>query len=76
MTTMMHELGVKQYRQALEDPRRQEIEPGLIMRPFHVALPGEDQEWHVYCERHPEYGFCGVGGVAREAAYRHGHSAH
>lgn len=47
------------------------IEPDVIvMRPFHEKWTGAEQEWHVYCALHPEFGFCGYeGAVAAEALY-------
>lgn len=74
MSTMA-EIGTRQYQEALKDPRVRTIEPGLIMRPFHFPMPA-GQEWHVYCERHPEFGFCGVEGDAANAALEHGNGSH
>lgn len=65
-------LGDRQYREALADSRMRQIQPGLIMRPFHEQYPNIPQEWHVYCERHPEFGFCGPEWAASEAALEHG----
>jgi hypothetical protein len=70
--TMLVQQGARQYQEALADPRVRTIEPGLIMRPFHLPHPGFDQEWHVYCESHPEFGFCGIESDAADAALTHG----
>jgi|JI10StandDraft_1071094.scaffolds.fasta_scaffold4513517_1 hypothetical protein len=75
MLTDMKAQGLKQYLEALKDPRVRQIEPGLIMRPFHYEMPA-GQEWHVYCERHPEFGFCGLEHEAASAALDHGNREH
>lgn len=71
MTNTMAQLGARQYQDALNDPRHIEFQPGIIMRPFHEPWPGHHQDWHVYCETHPEYGFCGVVREAIDAADAH-----
>lgn len=64
------------YTDALSDPKVQELEPGIIMRPFHQPGIGQEQEFHVYCEKHPAFGFCGVEQSARDAALAHGRKVH
>lgn len=64
------------YAEALTDPKVEHLEPGIIMRPFHQPGIGQEQEWHVYCSKHPEFGFCGVDAAARDAALDHGRKAH
>lgn len=60
------------FTEALADRRVWQIEPGLIMRPFHQPITGMEQTWHVYCSAHPDFGFCGVEGEASREALRHG----
>ena len=59
------------YTEALADTRVRQIEPGLIMRPFHAPDDGQ-QEWHVYCSADPDFGFCGSEQAATNAALDHG----
>ncbi len=47
------------YTEALADPKAFEVAAGVVIRPFHEPLPGEAQDFHVYCEKHDAYGFCG-----------------
>lgn len=72
MQSRMAEIGARQYIEALADPRGWQPEPGMVIRPFHMSMPGMPDRFHVYCERHPEFGFCGDDAEARNAALEHG----
>lgn len=39
--------------------------------PFHASYPGLPDLFHVACDRHPEFGFCGDRDQAHEAAVEH-----
>lgn len=39
--------------------------------PFHHQYPGTEQLYHVSCEQHPEFGFCGEAREASAAAKAH-----
>lgn len=67
---------VSDYAEAAADPAGWQPEPGMVIRPFHEKYPGMPQLFHVYCEAHPDFGFCGVEHVAREAALGHGQREH
>lgn len=60
------------YESAAADPKAWAPEPGMLIRPFHGSWPGMDDLFHVYCEKHAEFGFCGTEAEAREAALVHG----
>lgn len=62
------------YEEACADQRMVRIDPDIVMRPFHLPLVLREQEWHVYCAVHPEFGFCGLEGAARSAALYHGNT--
>jgi hypothetical protein len=65
---------VNAYEEACADPRMVRIDPDIVIRPFHQPFAGMEQEWHVYCAVHPEFGFCGVEGAARREALEHGNA--
>lgn len=64
-----------QYAEAAADPKGWAPEPGMIIRPFHKRYVGMPELFHVYCERHPDFGVCGTDAEARESALQHGGSA-
>lgn len=68
----MTEIGARQYVEALADPKGWQPEPRMVIRPFHMPMRGMPDLFHVYCERHPEFGFCGDETEARNAALEHG----
>lgn len=72
----MQEIGARQYVEASRDPRGWQPEPGMVIRPFHAHIVGMEDLFHVYCERHPEFGFCGNEDAAREEALQHAHYTH
>lgn len=68
----MKTLGATPYAEAAADPRARQIGPDVVMRPFHQPFPNLGQLWHVYCEKHPDFGHCGVEGAAAQVALEHG----
>lgn len=65
----------KHYADALADPNHVELDDGMIMRPFHTPT-WQGQEWHLYCPRHPRFGYCGFEDYVREEAHQHVHYKH
>ncbi len=64
------------YSEALKDPNVTHVLPGIIMRPFHQMYGAGEQDYHVYCSVHDDFGFCGTKDQAEQAAKEHiGHSA-
>ena len=60
------------YDEAVADPKAVQIGPDVVIRPFHQEYPATEQDFHAYCSIHPEFGFCGTEGRARQEALRHG----
>ena len=60
------------YDEAAADPKAIQIGADVVIRPFHRQYPNEEQDFHAYCALHPDFGFCGSEGRARQEALRHG----
>lgn len=42
-----------------------------IIYPFHLRYPGMPDLYHVRCDEHPHFGFCGTYDEAFDARFQH-----